>query len=195
MDALLPQAYLIGLVVILGVAAVVVARQVWRVRSDEVTLAKLEQQGSGEPASAATLYELGSAQLRKRLYGQATDSLKQALKRAQAEGEPGEALALIENGLGFALAAQGNVKAAIPHYRKALQAKADYPVALNNLAFALGDRRATSHGGHFRQAVDSELGHRQIEPCPLHEAKALDPGPWPDELRFDQREVAADDQE
>ena len=106
-------------------------------RSDEVTLAKLEQQGSGEPASAATLYELGSAQLRKRLYGQATDSLKQALKRAQAEGEPGEALALIENGLGFALAAQGNVKAAIPHYRKALQAKADYPVALNNLAFAL----------------------------------------------------------
>ena len=137
MDALLPQAYLIGLVVILGVAAVVVARQVWRVRSDEVTLAKLEQQGSGEPASAATLYELGSAQLRKRLYGQATDSLKQALKRAQAEGEPGEALALIENGLGFALAAQGNVKAAIPHYRKALQAKADYPVALNNLAFAL----------------------------------------------------------
>ena len=35
------------------------------------------------------------------------------------------------------MAAQGNVKAAIPHYRKALQAKADYPVALNNLAFAL----------------------------------------------------------
>lgn len=137
MDALLPQAYLIGLVVILGVAAVVVARQVWRVRRDEGTLAKLEQQGLGEPATAATLYELGSAQLRKRLYGQATDSLKQALKRAQVENEPGEALALIENGLGFALAAQGNVKAAIPHYRKALQAKADYPVALNNLAFAL----------------------------------------------------------
>ena len=136
-DALLPQAYLIGLVVILSVAAVAVARQVWRVRRDEVTLARLEQQGAGSQRAAAELYELGSAQLRKRLYGQAADNLKQALKRAQAEGEPGEALAVIENALGFALAAQNNFKAAITHYRRALQAKADYPVALNNLAFAL----------------------------------------------------------
>ena len=137
MDALLPQAYLIGLVAILGVAAVAVARQVLRVRRDEVTLARLEQQDVGQGASAAGLYELGSAQLRKRLYGQASDSLKQALKRAQAEGEPQEAQALIENALGFALAAQNKFKAAIPHYRKAIQAKPDYPVALNNLAFAL----------------------------------------------------------
>jgi tetratricopeptide (TPR) repeat protein len=137
MDALLPQTYLIGLVAILGVAAVAVARQVWRVRRDEVTLAQLEQQDSGDGGTASGLYELGSAQLRKRLYGQAADSLKQALKRAQSEGEPPEAKALIENALGFALAAQTKFKAAIPHYRKALQAKPDYPVALNNLAFAL----------------------------------------------------------
>jgi len=39
--------------------------------------------------------------------------------------------------LGFALAAQKNYKTAIRHYRLALQAKPDYPVALNNLAFAL----------------------------------------------------------
>jgi Flp pilus assembly protein TadD len=44
---------------------------------------------------------------------------------------------LIENALGFALAAQSNYGAAIKHYRAALRAKADYPVALNNLAFAL----------------------------------------------------------
>ena len=137
MDALLPQAYLIGLVAILGVAAVAVARQVWRVRRDEVTLAKLEQQDTAKGATASGLYELGSAQLRKRLYGQAADSLRQALKRAQAEGEPAEAQALIENALGFALAAQNNYSAAIKHYRAALRAKADYPVALNNLAFAL----------------------------------------------------------
>ena len=136
-DALLPQAYLIGLVVILSVAAVAVARQVWRVRRDEVTLARLERQGSPSQGAASDLYELGSAQLRKRLYGQAADNLKLALKRAQAEGEPSEALAVIENALGFALAAQNNYKSAITHYRRALQAKADYPVALNNLAFAL----------------------------------------------------------
>ena len=137
MDALLPQAYLIGLVVILSVAAVAVGRQVWLVRRDEISLAKLERQGSGQSSSAADLYELGSAQLRKRLYGQAADTLKQALKRAQGEAAPAEAMALIENALGFALAAQNNYKAAIPHYRKALQAKPEYPVALNNLAYAL----------------------------------------------------------
>jgi tetratricopeptide (TPR) repeat protein len=137
MESLLPQAYLIGLVLILGVAAVVVARQVWRVRRDELSLARLEQQGAGQGSATSDLYELGSAQLRKRLYGQAADTLKQAIKRAAAEGEPNEAVALIENALGFALAAQNNLKAAISHYRKALQAKPDYPVALNNLAFAL----------------------------------------------------------
>ena len=137
MDSLLPQAYLIGLVAILTVAAVAVGRQMWRVRRDEITLARLEQQGIQSQRNAVELYELGSAQLRKRLYGQAADTLKQALKQAQSDAEPGEGLALIENALGFALAAQNNYKAAIPHYRKALQAKADYPVALNNLAFAL----------------------------------------------------------
>ena len=37
----------------------------------------------------------------------------------------------------FALAAQEKYPAAIRHYRAALRAKPDYPVALNNLAFAL----------------------------------------------------------
>ena len=71
MDALLPQTYLIWLIVLLGVAAIVVGRQLWRVRADEVTLAKLEQKDGNQPSDAATLYELGSVQLRKRLYGQA----------------------------------------------------------------------------------------------------------------------------
>lgn len=137
MDALLPQAYLIGLIVLLGVAAVVVARQIWRVRADEVTLAKLEQQGGAKPTDAASLYALGSVQLRKRLYGQAAESLKQALKQAEASKEPPEAQAVIQNALGFALAAQNNYKGAIRHYRLALDAKPAYPVALNNLAYAL----------------------------------------------------------
>ncbi len=137
MDALLPQAYLIGLIVLLGAAAIVVARQIWRVRADEVTLAKLERKDGEQPSDAASLYELGSVQLRKRLYGQATESLKLALKKAEASKEPAEAQAVIENALGFSLAAQNNYKAAIRHYRQALTAKPAYPVALNNLAFAL----------------------------------------------------------
>ena len=47
-----------------------------------------------------------------------------------------EAKALIENALGFALAAQNDFKSAVIHYKKALIAKSEYPVALNNLGFA-----------------------------------------------------------
>ena len=139
MDSLLPQAYLIGLIVLLAGAAVVVARQVLRVRRDEAALARLERQKQkgGQPSDAVSLYELGSVQLRKRLYSQAVESLKLAAKRAQADKEPAEAVALIQNALGFALAAQNNYKVALRHYRQALAAKADYPVALNNLAYAL----------------------------------------------------------
>jgi len=135
MDFTLPQAYLGGLLVLLSIAAVVVGRQILRVRRDEVALARLEAEIRQGARSAADLYELGSVQLRKRLYNQAADTLKQASKRSSEE--PAEAQALIENALGFALAAQNNYSGAIRHYRAALRAKADYPVALNNLAFAL----------------------------------------------------------
>lgn len=137
MDNLLPQAYLFGLVAILFVVAVVVGRQIWRVRRDELALARLDKPGDASPGDAASLYELASVQLRKRLYGQAVDNLKRALKLAEANRDPSEAQALIQNALGFGLAAQNNYKAAVRHYRAALAAKADYPVALNNLAFAL----------------------------------------------------------
>jgi len=135
MDFTLPQAYLGGLLVLLSIAAVVVGRQILRVRRDEAALARLEAETRQGARSAADLYELGSVQLRKRLYNQASDTLKQASKRSSEE--PAEAQALIENALGFALAAQNNYSGAIRHYRAALRAKADYPVALNNLAFAL----------------------------------------------------------
>jgi tetratricopeptide (TPR) repeat protein len=137
LDNLLPQAYLFGLVAILLVVAVVVGRQIWRVRRDELALARLDRPGEASPGDAASLYELASVQLRKRLYGQAVDNLKRALKLAEANDEPSEARALIQNALGFGLAAQNNYKAAVRHYRAALAAKADYPVAINNLAFAL----------------------------------------------------------
>jgi hypothetical protein len=45
------------------------------------------------------------------------------------------------------------------------------------------------------KAVDLEFWDSQIDPGALHKPKALDPGPWPDELGFDQREIVADDQE
>lgn len=162
MDTLLPQAYLIGLVLLLGVAAVVVARQIWRVRRDEVTLARLEQGGdSGQDDEAAALYELASVQLRKRLYGQAVDNLRKALRLARAGGDPPEALALIENALGFALAAQSNYKSAIRHYRSALDARPDYPVALNNLAYALEKQSSLEEASQtYRRVLELDAGNK-----------------------------------
>nr|AUG32421.1 TPR repeat protein [Paulinella longichromatophora] len=134
MDNLLPQAYLFGLVVLLGAMSIVVARQVLRIRRDELSLIRLESKRNKGVDDAAILYELASVQLRKRLYSQAANTLYQANK--QMTEEPAEAKALIENALGFALAAQKEFNDAIKHYKIALTFKSDYPVALNNLAFA-----------------------------------------------------------
>ena len=161
MQELLPQAYLIGLIVLLGAAAVLVGRQILRVRKDEQALARLSSAGPGgaPPNDSVGLYELASVQLRKRLYGQAVDNLKLALRKAQAEKAPDEARALIENAYGFALAAESKFPEAIRHYRSALQIKPDYPVALNNLAYALGKL------GEPQEARDTYARVLDLEPA------------------------------
>ena len=130
----LPQTYLLGLCFLFVIISILVGRQLYKVRKDELKLLKLEKEDSNTQEDSAKMYELASVQLKKRLYPQATSTLKQALKKL--DGEPEEAKALIENALGFALAAQNDFQSAVIHYKKALTAKADYPVALNNLGFA-----------------------------------------------------------
>ena len=134
MIANLPQTYLLGLCLLLVIIAILVGRQLYQVRKDELKLLKLEKEDSNTKEDSAKMYELASVQLKKRLYPQAISTLKQALKKL--DGEPDEAKALIENALGFALAAQNDFKSAVIHYKKALIAKSEYPVALNNLGFA-----------------------------------------------------------
>jgi len=163
MNELLPQLYLVGLVGLLGGASFFVGRQILRVRRDEQALARL---GGGKvspaaPQDAEGLFELASVQLRKRLYGQATDTLRKALKQADAEQVPGEARALIENAMGFALAAEGKYATAVRHYRAALRAKADYPVALNNLAYALEKQAKPDEArALYEQVLSLEQGNR-----------------------------------
>tara|TARA_Y100001968_G_C19322608_1_gene700070 strand:- start:561 stop:1118 length:558 start_codon:yes stop_codon:yes gene_type:complete len=130
----LPETYLIGLSILLLVIAILVGRQLLSTRKDELKLIDLEKSGIETPLPPGELYELASVQLRKRLYPQAVSTLQKALARISEE--PDEAKALIENALGFALAAQNDFKSAVTHYKKAIKAKSNYPVALNNLAFA-----------------------------------------------------------
>ena len=131
---ILPQAYLIGLIGLLAAIAILLGRQLLKVRKDEIDFINLEKGGAATSKEASELYELASVQIRKRLYPQAVSSLRRALKKL--EQEPDEAKAVIENALGFALAAQDDFESAISHYKAALKAKEDYPVAINNLAFA-----------------------------------------------------------
>ncbi len=142
MNILVPQTYLIGLIALLTVVAVLVGSQLLRVRRDEINLIKLEKADASSSAEASKLYELASVQLRKRLYPQAVSTLRKA--RKHLSGEPDEAKALIENALGFALAAQSDFASAVKHYRTAIESKEDYPVALNNLAFAQERLKETS---------------------------------------------------
>jgi tetratricopeptide (TPR) repeat protein len=159
MNIALPQAYLLGLIGLLSIVAVVVARQVWRVRRQEGQLSDLEQRCQASDADAASLYELGSVQLDKRLFAQAAASLKRAAKLAGAE--PAEAQALIENALGFSLAAQQKHSEAVRHYRLALKARQDYPVALNNLAFSLEKQQKGDEAVElYRKALELEPGNR-----------------------------------
>ena len=134
MKNFLPETYLFGLIGLLIIIAILVGRQLIKVRKDEINLIKLDKQNTSESRVVSDIYELASVQIRKRLYPQAISTLKQGLK--MLENEPPEAKAVIENAMGFALAAQDNFKAAINHYKSALKAKPEYPVAINNLAFA-----------------------------------------------------------
>ena len=81
MDSFLPQTYLLGLIGLLAIVAVVAGRQLLRVRRDEMNLIRLEQADASSSKDAGQLYELASVQLRKRLYPQATATLRQAAKR------------------------------------------------------------------------------------------------------------------
>jgi tetratricopeptide (TPR) repeat protein len=191
LDKLLPQAYLFGLVAILFVVAIVVGRQIWRVRRDELTLARLEQPDERSPNDAASLYELASVQLRKRLYGQAVDNLKRALKLAQANQDPSEAKALIENALGFGLAAQNNYKAAVRHYRSALAAKPDYPVALNNLAYALEKQSKLEEAQEvYRQALTLDQSNKTARKRLQRLERTLGVSPGPKRPSAEEKENA-----
>ena len=76
MNTLLPQTYLIGLTLLLLIVAILVGRQLIKVRTDEINLIKLEKEGAKSSKNASSLYELASVQLRKRLYPQATTTLR-----------------------------------------------------------------------------------------------------------------------
>ena len=174
-----PQTYLIILSSLLFILAIIVGRQVLKVRRNEINLVKLEKSGAIESSKPENLYDLGSAQLNKRLYPQATNSLKKALK--QLKDEPDEAKAIIENALGFSQAAQDNFKEAIKHYQNAISVKSDYPVAMNNLAYAQEQLKNPDEALELYQQVikldpKNRTALKQIRKMEVNKSKSLPDG-------------------
>jgi Flp pilus assembly protein TadD len=67
---------------------------------------------------------------------------------------------LAHNNLGVALARQGNLKEAVDHYSKALQAKPEYADAHNNLGVALARQGNLKEAvNHFSTAVQMKPDH------------------------------------
>jgi tetratricopeptide (TPR) repeat protein len=153
-DSNLLLTYLATLLVLLGVAAVLVIRQVWKTRRVETTLNRLQNKLTREKGSAKEYYELGSLMLDKKLYSQAVTQLKQALK-ALGDDEA-ENAALIYNALGFAYFAQEQYDLAIRQYKEALQIAPDYVNALNNLGHSYERKQLTAPA---LEAYEAALEH------------------------------------
>ncbi len=135
MDGSYPLFYLFALVGLLGVAGWFVLQQVLKTRRSEADLTTLQQVVSQGGAGAEEYYQLASIYLDKKLYGQSVEYLKRALKDKALKDK--QALALINNALGYAYAAQEQYDLAAKHYKEALKLQPDYVVAMNNLGFAL----------------------------------------------------------
>jgi len=153
MNSFLPQTYLLGLIGLLAIAAVIAGRQLLRVRRDELELIRLEQSEAGSSKDAGDLYELASVQLRKRLYPKATATLRQAVKRLN--NEPQEARALIQNALGFSLAAQKDFSGAVRHYKFAPAGQAGLSSGLKQSRLCSG---ATAQQGGSSRPLPQSAG-------------------------------------
>ncbi|WP_247215447.1 tetratricopeptide repeat protein [Synechococcus sp. C9] len=142
MDFVLQSSYLLGLLTLLVVAAVLVARQVWRTRSTETRLNQLQRAVTEGTATPADYYELGSIYLRKKLYVQCINQLQKAIKNWD-ENDP-EGLAKVYNALGYAYFSQEQYDLAIRQYREALKCQPQYVTAMNNLGHAYEKKKLTA---------------------------------------------------
>lgn len=157
MDNPLPITYLLILLVLLGVAASAVVRQVFKTRRIETNLSRLEKKLRNERGKVQDYYELGSIYLDKKLFAQAIVLFQKAMKAVDAEEEN---LAPVYNALGFAYFAQEQYDIAIRNYKEALKQEPEYVTALNNLAHAYERKKLTAQALEtYEEALKYEPGN------------------------------------
>lgn len=154
-DPSLSTLYLGILVALLGIAALLLFRQVFKTRRVETTFSRLQNKLTKEKGTAQEYYELGSIYLDKKLYAQGITLLQKALKAKDLQGE--ENIARIYNALGYAYAAQEQYDLAIRQYKEALDQKPDYVTALNNIGFAYEKKQLTAQALEaYEKVLDCE---------------------------------------
>lgn len=141
MDLFLPSIYLSVLLGLLAAAGIAIVRQIFKTRSVETKLSKLQGKLAKEKGSPAEYYELGTIYLDKKLFGQALTLFQKALKAGEVESEQE---ALIHNGIGYAHFAQEQYDLAIRSYKEAVKLNPEYVFALNNLGHAYERKQLTS---------------------------------------------------
>jgi tetratricopeptide (TPR) repeat protein len=137
----LPLIYLSFLVVLLGVSAFLLLRQIFKTRKVESQFNKLQKKLKEGKGTAQEYYELGSLYLNKKLFVQSIQLFQKALKFEDLEPEN---KALIYNAQGYAYFAQEQYDLAIRNYRDALKVYPDYVVALNNLGNVYEKKQLTA---------------------------------------------------
>lgn len=141
MENSLPAIYLLFFLVLLGVAAWAIIRQVLKTRKIEGALSRLEKKLKQERGTVQEYYELGSIYADKKMFAQAIGLFQKALKGSDAEEEN---LAAVHNALGFAYFAQEQYDIAIREYKEAIKLEPGYVTALNNLGHVYERKKLTT---------------------------------------------------
>ncbi|HEY9844702.1 MAG TPA: tetratricopeptide repeat protein [Candidatus Caenarcaniphilales bacterium] len=141
MNDVLPAFYLSLLLILLGIAAWAVFRQIFKTRKIEVVLDRLQAKLTKEKGTVQEYYELGSIYLSKKLLTQSISQFQKALKAEDVDQE--DNLAPVYNGLGYAYFSQEQYDLAIRNYKEALRLNPNYITALNNLGHAYERKKLT----------------------------------------------------
>jgi tetratricopeptide (TPR) repeat protein len=146
--------YLTAFLLLLGVAAFFIIKQIVKTQKIENALKKLEKKLKNERGTIPEYYELGSIYLEKKMFSQAIVMLKKAIKE---DGQTPE-MSPVYNALGYAYFGQEQYDMAIRQYKEAIKLEPEYVMAMNNLGHAYEQKKLMS------QALDIYEQALALEP-------------------------------
>ena len=166
MNEKLPAIYLSILIVLLIIAAIVLLKEIWKLRRSESVFSHLQKKLKQEKGTALEYYELGSLYLNKKLFVQSINLFQKALK--SEKNIETENQALIHNAMGYAYFAQEQYDIAIRQYKEALKLYPEYVIAFNNLGNVYERKQMTvkaleTYEEALKYDSDNKTAKRRVE--------------------------------